>query len=98
MDEDDVLRAEIIQRLMCNGEIDIVAVEQRFEIGFRDYFSDAWCELERLANDGLIVIEDRRIAATSQGRYLLRIIAMCFDRYLQRQRTSDGAARFSKVI
>ena len=49
MDEDDVLRAEIIQHLMCNGEIDIVAVEQRFEIGFRDYFSDTWCELERLA-------------------------------------------------
>lgn len=98
MDEDDVLRADVIQRIMCAGEIDVAAVEWRFGIDFRDYFADAWPELEQLAGEGLLVIDGRRIAATSQGRYLLRIIAMCFDRYLQHARTSGGAAGFSKAI
>lgn len=98
MDEDDLLRSDVIQRLMCAGEIDIGAVERRFDIDFRDYFSTTWPELERLADEGLVTLDERRIVATSQGRYLLRIIAMCFDRYLQPEHASGGPARFSKAI
>jgi oxygen-independent coproporphyrinogen-3 oxidase len=98
LDEDDVLRAAVILQLMCTAEVDIVAIERRFGIDFRAYFADTWCELERLAGEGLITIGDRHIAATSPGRYLLRIIAMCFDRYLQSQCESGIPARFSKAV
>ena len=98
MDEDDVLRSDVIQQLMCVGEIDFGSVERRFDINFRDYFSGAWPELEQLAGRGLLTIDDQHIAATSQGRYLLRIIAMCFDRYLQPQCASGSPATFSKAI
>ena len=98
MDEDDVLRAAVIQQLMCAGAIDIGDVEHRFAISFRNYFADAWPALERLAAEGLAVIDGRRIEATAAGRYLLRVIAMCFDRYLDPQRARDGEARFSKAI
>lgn len=98
MDEDDVLRSDVIQQLMCAGAIDIGAVERRFDINFRDYFADTWPELEQLASSGLVTIDEQYIAATSQGRYLLRIIAMCFDRYLQPQGASGGVATFSKAI
>jgi oxygen-independent coproporphyrinogen-3 oxidase len=36
-----------------------------------------------LIQDGLVDTAPGRITATSRGRLLLRMIAMCFDRYLQ---------------
>jgi oxygen-independent coproporphyrinogen III oxidase len=97
LDEDDVLRANVIQQLMCQGYIDIAGIERRHEIDFHAYFADALEKLKRLVEDGLATVDAQRIAATSGGRLLLRIIAMCFDRYL----TDSAAAarpRFSRVI
>lgn len=98
MNEDDVLRADIIQQLMCARSIDIDAVERRFDIDFLNYFSDALQELEQLAADGLVTIDKRHIAVTSQGRYVMRIIGTCFDRYLQPACKAAGASRFFKAI
>jgi oxygen-independent coproporphyrinogen-3 oxidase len=94
LDADDVLRADIIQQLMCQGEIDIARTEEQFGIGFRAYFPEALAKLSALAADGLVAVEPGRIAATSRGRFLLRIIAMCFDRYL----ATSQAPRYSKAI
>ena len=52
--------------------------------------------LEPLVDDGLVEFDAQRIAATSRGRLLLRIIAMCFDHYLRHLRT-DGAPRYSRA-
>jgi oxygen-independent coproporphyrinogen-3 oxidase len=94
LDADDLLRADVIQQLMCQGEIDVARTEERHGIGFRAYFADALARLGPLAEDGLVTVEPGRIAATSRGRFLLRIIAMCFDRYL----ASSQAPRYSKAI
>ena len=94
---DDALRAEVISQLMCRGEIDIEAVERRFDIGFDAYFADVLPELEALAGDGLLTIHSSRLAVTPRGRFLLRIVAMCFDRYLQPMR-AGGALGYSKAI
>ena len=82
LDQDDQLRADIIQQLMCRGWVDIAAIERRYDIDFHRYFADSLARLQSLVNDGLAVIERSRILATSRGRLLLRIIAMCFDRYV----------------
>ncbi|WP_129645471.1 oxygen-independent coproporphyrinogen III oxidase [Peristeroidobacter agariperforans] len=82
LDQDDQVRAEVIQQLMCGGSVDISAVERRYDIDFHRYFADALARMQPLVSDGLAVIERSRISATSRGRLLLRIIAMCFDRYL----------------
>jgi oxygen-independent coproporphyrinogen-3 oxidase len=95
---DDVLRAEVIQRLMCHGTIDITAVEHRFDLDFASYFAGSLAQLRQLADDGLLILEDSRISATSRGRFLLRIIAMCFDRYLQLPTSGDATARYSRAI
>ncbi|RYZ72341.1 MAG: oxygen-independent coproporphyrinogen III oxidase, partial [Lysobacteraceae bacterium] len=84
LSDDDVLRADLIQQLMCQGEIPIEALERRHAIDFHAYFADALQQLLPLQADGLVRIEPRRIVATRQGRLLLRNIAMCFDRYLQK--------------
>jgi oxygen-independent coproporphyrinogen-3 oxidase len=41
--------------------------------------------------------EPHRILATSRGRLLLRIIAMCFDNYLK-PAAPDAKPRYSRVI
>jgi oxygen-independent coproporphyrinogen-3 oxidase len=94
LDADDRLRAELIQQLMCQGAIDVAEFEARRGIEFRSYFADALAQLEPLARDGIVRVGEGRIEATSQGRFLLRIIAMCFDRYHARA----DAPRHSRVI
>ena len=97
LEEDDVLRAELIQSLMCQGVIPMAALERRYGIDFAAYFADALDQLQPLVADGLVRIEPDRIASTTQGRLLLRNIAMCFDRYLTPPQ--EGVApRFSRAI
>ncbi|MFO7305860.1 MAG: oxygen-independent coproporphyrinogen III oxidase [Gammaproteobacteria bacterium] len=98
LDRDDIIRGEVIQQLMCRGEIDIPALEERFDIEFERYFADSVQKLSELAADGLVAIQPTRIVATSRGRLLLRIIAMCFDRYLSRPASSEQRPRYSRVI
>ena len=51
--------------------------------------------LAPLVEDELVTVEENAIIATSRGRLLLRIIAMCFDRYLHRP---SETPRFSRAI
>lgn len=97
MDEDDQLRADLIQHLMCQGEIPVAALERRYGIAFAEYFASALAKLQPLVADGLVCVEASRIAATSRGRMLLRNIAMCFDRYLD-QPVTDARPRFSRAV
>ncbi len=92
---DDVLRADLIQQLMCRGEIDTRQVERTYDIRFGEYFSDALVALRPLQDDGLVQCPPGKIRVTPRGRALLRIIAMCFDRYLGSQ--GEGA-RYSRTI
>jgi oxygen-independent coproporphyrinogen-3 oxidase len=94
---DDRIRADVIQQLMCHGFIDVAAIERRYDVEFGEYFAAALGKLEALRADGLVELEGGDIVATSRGRLLLRIIAMCFDSYLE---TSAAAARprYSRVV
>ena len=51
--------------------------------------------MQRLAEDGLVTISKSHLKATSRGRLLLRIIAACFDAYLN---PSATVLQFSKTI
>lgn len=90
---DDQLRSDVIQRLLCQGEIPIGAIQRAHGIEFTQYFADALRRLKPLQDDGLVWIEPERIVATPEGRLLLRAVAMCFDAYLQRP--AGPAARYS---
>ena len=52
-------------------------------------------ELERLAADGLVEIDDDWIHVTPRGRLLVRAVCMVFDRYL---RETEQRARYSRVM
>jgi oxygen-independent coproporphyrinogen-3 oxidase len=97
LDRDDVLRADLIQQLMCFGRIDMCAIEHRHNIDFATYFAEDLARLAPLEREGLVTIGENTISATSRGRLLLRIIAMCFDRYLNNP-AQENTPRFSKAI
>jgi oxygen-independent coproporphyrinogen-3 oxidase len=96
LDEDDLVRADVIQGLMCRATVDIAAVESRHRIAFTRYFAQALARLRPLEADGLVTITPAAIGATPRGRLLLRLIAMCFDRYLEPM--DRPAAQYSKVV
>ena len=98
LDRDDLIRGDVIQQLMCNGAIDIGLIERRHDIDFDQYFGAALLRLVPLIEDGLAVRTGDRIAATSRGRLLLRIIAMCFDKYLEKSDAAAARPRYSRVI
>lgn len=95
---DDRARADVIQQLMCNASVDVASIERRHGIDFWEYFAASRPRLEELSEDGLVEFSAARIDATSRGRLLLRIIAMCFDNYLDTRNTPAGRPRYSRVI
>ena len=98
MDEDDEIRADLVQSLMCQGEVRVRAFQERHGIGFAEYFADDLQRLWPLADDGLVDVGPEAIRATPRGRLLLRNIAMCFDRYLDRASVIAARPRFSRAI
>ncbi|MCW4456354.1 oxygen-independent coproporphyrinogen III oxidase [Flavobacterium sp. MXW15] len=92
---DDRLRAELIQQLMCQGVLDTAALGREHGIDFERYFEHELAALRSLQDDGLAEYRDGVIRATVPGRPLLRLIAMCFDRYLQEP---AQPARYSRAI
>lgn len=98
LDFDDVLRADLIQQLMCRGAADIADIERRYGIRFNTYFGNALARVNELVADGLARVDEQRVAATLRGRALVRLIAMCFDRYLEHPAEGSRPVRFSKVV
>ncbi|MGN6227445.1 MAG: oxygen-independent coproporphyrinogen III oxidase [Dyella sp.] len=95
LDEDDVIRRAAIGELMCHGKLDMAGFGARHRLLFDTYFAQALERLRALADDGLVTLDERMIRVTSRGRLLLRIIAMCFDAYLDDE---ASPARYSRAI
>jgi oxygen-independent coproporphyrinogen-3 oxidase len=91
---DDVVRRDVIQRLMCKGELTIGDIETRYALEFVSYFASELTALEPLTHDGLVSRHDTGITVTERGRALLRNVAMVFDAYLR----PTGSPQYSKVI
>ncbi len=82
INNDDRIRRQVIQHLMCSTRIDFVQFDTAYGILFENYFSRELIALEPLIDDGLVVRGGRSIELTARGRLLLRNVAMVFDAYL----------------
>jgi oxygen-independent coproporphyrinogen-3 oxidase len=95
VDDDDLIRAAVIQDMMCYDRLDFDDFGDRLGIDFREYFAEEVGQLDILEADGLIELSDQGIQITPRGRLLLRNIAMTFDRYIN---LAENDSRFSKAI
>ncbi len=94
---DDILRREVISRLLCHTVIVKDEISKQFGINFDEYFAP---ELERLKipqADGLVVLTDKEIRTAWLGRIFIRNLAMVFDPYLEKQQL-DSKPLFSKTL
>jgi oxygen-independent coproporphyrinogen-3 oxidase len=97
LSQDDIIRREVISRLLCHTVIVKDEISKRFGIDFDEYFAAELEHLKMPQEDGLVVIDDKEIRAAWLGRIFIRNLAMVFDPYLEKQQL---AARplFSKTL
>ena len=89
---DDWLRAELIERLMCDLAVDVEAVCARHGADPRS-LEPSLAKLERLSQDGVIAFDGTRILLPEQARLLVRKVASAFDAHID-----QPARRYSRVV
>jgi oxygen-independent coproporphyrinogen-3 oxidase len=93
--KDDMIRRDVITRLICHFALNYGKVEATWGIQFSDYFKNELEQLRPMADDDLLQIDANQILVKPKGRLLIRNICMQFDAYLKSSRSN---ASFSKVI
>lgn len=76
----DQIRQHVMERLACDLELDIQALERRYGVIFSRYFSAIWPLLEHLHQDGLIDLFERFLCVLPAGRQRVEALCALFDR------------------
>lgn len=90
-DDEDRLRAAVIEQLMCHLRVDLTPLCRAFGRP-ADHFAAELLMLEPLAADGLVEIDGRRLAVPQEARPLLRTVCAVFDAYLKPSETRHARA------
>jgi len=93
LNDDDLLRREVINQLICHYFLDFQKIEQQFNVKFSSYFKDELTQLSQMQEDGLLSLSNNDITVHPIGYLLIRNICMVFDKYL-----ANSSSSFSKVI
>ena len=94
LEKEDQLRRKVIETLMCHGEITIQDFEFLYELDFRQHFAEAWTQLEKFEEEGLVNLSPTKVELTPLGMLFTRNLAMPFDRHLK----AGGAPKFSNTV
>ncbi|MNI13406.1 Oxygen-independent coproporphyrinogen-III oxidase [compost metagenome] len=76
------IRHTVTERLACDLELDIRAIERRYGLVFPRYFASVWPLLEQLNRDGLIELSDRFLSILPAGRQEVDVICNLFEKEL----------------
>ena len=88
----DDLRADLIEALMCYGEVDLDRVCKRWGAGAGTLAAEREM-IEQFRVLGLVQVEGGRVRLTETGRPLVRTVCTAFDRYF-----SSGLRRHAQAI
>ncbi|EGZ48194.1 oxygen-independent coproporphyrinogen III oxidase [Neisseria wadsworthii] len=93
--QDDILRRQIIQDLMCRFSLDFSEYQEQFGIQFEEYFEQELQDLNQMAQLGLLHLDTGSLTVSPKGRFLIRNIAMIFDYHLRHRETK---VRYSQTV
>ncbi|GAB1441295.1 oxygen-independent coproporphyrinogen III oxidase [Ignavibacteriales bacterium] len=93
--DDDLLRRDVITKVMCDFELDFTSFETQYNINFNDYFANSLNNLRMMEADGLLKITPDRLEVSNKGRLLIRNIAMRFDGFIERK---EDQGRYSRTV
>jgi oxygen-independent coproporphyrinogen-3 oxidase len=89
--EQDSLRSHVIERIMCDGSVDLSAAGRA--LGFEeDWYVEEVLALTELQKDGLLTYADGKLSLGPDGIPLARIIAAVFDIYLRHSNARHSVA------
>lgn len=97
LSQDDVIRREVISRLLCHTVIVKDEISKQFGINFDHYFAPELDRLKMPQEDGLVVMNDKEIRTAWLGRIFIRNLAIIFDPYLEKQQLASRPL-FSKTL
>lgn len=88
---EDRLRADIIERLMCYFTVDAgeICKMHGFSPGSVD---ESFLKLRDMEKDGLVEIDGRIVNITDRGRHFVRSVCACFDAYFKQSGKSYARA------
>ncbi len=95
LNDDDILRREVIMKIMCDFELDFVEIEKKFDIDFEKYFAWGLKNIREMVDDGLVRIENKKLIVNQTGRLLIRNVAMNFDGFIERK---EDTTKYSRTI
>lgn len=95
LNDDDILRREVITKIMCDFELDYSFFDDKYGINFREYFAYGIKKLDDFTEDGLVTFTPNGFEVNEMGRLLIRNIAMGFDGYLERK---EDSGRYSRTV
>ncbi|MEM9498747.1 MAG: oxygen-independent coproporphyrinogen III oxidase [Pseudomonadota bacterium] len=90
--QDDRMRAAVIERLMCQGQVNLADVADMHGVS-RNWYEMVDDQLWKMASDGLILRSGPDIKVQEKARPLVRVVASVFDAYLR-----SGPARHSVAV
>ncbi|MDB2414473.1 oxygen-independent coproporphyrinogen III oxidase [Rickettsiales bacterium] len=91
INDDDRLRRDIINSIMCDMEVDIEKICARHGVS-SDIFISNIAEIQTLAKDGLVFIDGMKIKMNLKARSLARIVCAAFDKYLKKEEKKHSMA------
>ena len=77
--EDDLVRRQVIQALICDFELRFAEIGIDHGIEFKHYFAGVWPDLERMASEGLVQLKEDSLSILPAGRLLAHSICALFD-------------------
>mgnify|MGYP001559067124 FL=1 len=80
---DDLIRRDIIQTLRSFFSLDLRSIENKYGIGFEEYFKAELVALDNYIKDGLVDVRDRAIVITEKGHQFANTVCYVFDNYKQ---------------
>lgn len=94
LSEEDILRRDLITKLMCHFIIEKKEFEEKYKIIFDEHFEKELKELKSFEDDGLLKLEKGKIVIKPFGRILIRNVCMVFDEYLKNSKEKT----FSRTV
>jgi oxygen-independent coproporphyrinogen-3 oxidase len=89
------VRRSVIMGLMCQRQMVFEAVREAWLVDCLQYFAPELEQLPEYQALGLVEIDVDGVQVTATGWYLVRAIALVFDRYFQ---DHGKRAKFSRII
>jgi oxygen-independent coproporphyrinogen-3 oxidase len=92
MTADDRLRAAVIERLMCDFEVDVAQISAR-HLSDPEALLLSAPRLQGLVDDGIVQVEGNIVRMAANARILVRNLAAAFDAHL-----TTGGRTYSKAV